>query len=149
MSHCDRSHLIALLDCPEETERHPNYRGWPSPSSIAPSGRYAAPAFLSCPPVPLPLTSASAVSWEMVSPKIRELVLVWKYIPLKIYCNPVQSLSGRGSPKRYNSELQIGMGWAVQDYSPFTHWASSSLCFSSLWAYLRICPTVFGLLNAP
>lgn len=50
------------------------------PSGIAPSGRDTAPAFPSCPPVLLPLSLASAVSWEMVSTDTRELVLVWKYL---------------------------------------------------------------------
>lgn len=31
----------------------------------------------------------------------------------------MQSSRGRRSPKWYNSELQIGMGWAVQNYPPF------------------------------
>lgn len=51
-----------------------------SPSSIAISGKYAAPCISKLFPFSLPLSSVSAVSWEMVGTDTRELVMVWKYL---------------------------------------------------------------------
>lgn len=134
MSQCDCSHLIALLDCSEETERHPNYRGWPSLSSITPLGRYIDPAFLSCPLVSLPLSSASAVSWERIT-------LVWKYIPLGPTWYSLCGGEDQPDGITQSYELVWGGRYRTTDHLP------TGPPLLSAWAYLRICPTIFGLLN--